>query len=287
MSDSSSPSTVKLYDGHMHTTLCKHAKGEPEEYARTALERGLTGIIVTCHNPLPDEISLSVRMREDQFDEYVALIQRATDAMKGVVDVRMGLECDYWPGLEPYLEKQLIQARFHHVLGSVHPQLKFYQQQFPAESPLAFFKTYFTHLAMAAESGLFDTLSHPDLVKNVYPNDWKLEEVIEHIGQSLDRIAKTGVAMEFNTSGVSKAIKEYNPNQTMLTMMAQRGIPVVVGSDAHTPRRVADRFEEAIDLIRQAGYSHISYFLNRKRVDVAIDDALSVLKPVSEQPATA
>ena len=25
------------YDSHMHTPLCKHAHGEPEEYAETAL----------------------------------------------------------------------------------------------------------------------------------------------------------------------------------------------------------------------------------------------------------
>ncbi len=280
--DQAQAPAAKLYDTHMHTPLCKHAKGEPEEYADVALARGLSGIVMTCHNPLPDEIALSVRMREDQLDEYVALVQRATDARKGVVDVRLGLECDYWPGLEPYLEKQLQQARFHHVLGSVHPQIKWYQANFPADSPVAFFKQYFTHLAMAAESGLFDTLSHPDLVKNVYPEAWKLEDVIDHICICLDRIARTGVAMEFNVSGINKSIKEFNPNQAMLIEMARRNIPVVIGSDSHKPQSVARHFEQAIELIRQAGYEKISYFLDRQRVDVKLDDALAVLKPLPE-----
>jgi len=271
---------VKLYDTHMHTPLCKHASGQPEEYAEVAIQRGLSGIIFTCHNPLPDEISLSVRMREDQFDDYVTLIQQTTDAYKGRLDVRLGLECDYWPGLETYLDKQLKQARFHHVLGSVHPQIKWYQQTFVTDSPKAFFKQYFTHLAQAAESGLFDTISHPDLVKNVYPEAWNISEMIDHICECLDRIAKTGVAMEFNTSGVTKAIKEFNPNQTMLVEMARRGIPVVIGSDSHKPISVARRFEQAIELIRQAGYEKVSYFLDRQRLDVKLDDALAVLKPL-------
>ncbi len=38
-----------LYETHMHTPLCRHAKGEPEEYALMAEQRGLRGIVVTCH----------------------------------------------------------------------------------------------------------------------------------------------------------------------------------------------------------------------------------------------
>jgi hypothetical protein len=40
-----------FYDSHMHTPLCKHAWGEPEEYAQQALKAGLKGIIFTCHCP--------------------------------------------------------------------------------------------------------------------------------------------------------------------------------------------------------------------------------------------
>ena len=43
-----------LYEMHMHTPLCKHAQGAPEEYAAVAQQRGLQGIVVTCHNPTDD-----------------------------------------------------------------------------------------------------------------------------------------------------------------------------------------------------------------------------------------
>ena len=35
-----------LYETHMHTPLCKHARGKPAEYAAAARERRLAGIIV-------------------------------------------------------------------------------------------------------------------------------------------------------------------------------------------------------------------------------------------------
>src|SRR5687767_14025189 len=115
-----------LYESHMHRPLCKHAHGEPEEYAAVAQARGLAGIIVTCHNPSIDGFSPRVRMSEAQFDDYVQMVNRAAQAWAGRVDVRLGLECDFLPGMEAALEKQLQLAEFHHILGSVHPQLAEY-----------------------------------------------------------------------------------------------------------------------------------------------------------------
>ena len=66
-----------LYETHMHTPLCKHADGLPGEYAAVAEQRGLKGIIVTCHSPMPDDFSISVRMEPGQFGEYVSLVEAA------------------------------------------------------------------------------------------------------------------------------------------------------------------------------------------------------------------
>src|SRR5687767_6404229 len=132
-----------LYESHMHTPLCKHAVGQPEEYAARALERGLKGIIVTCHNPLPHGISSGVRMNEEQFPEYVGLVERAREAWQGRIDVRLGLEADYMPGLEEYLKKQLVSAEFNHVLGSVHCMLKEYRKRYDDGNPVKFQETYF------------------------------------------------------------------------------------------------------------------------------------------------
>jgi histidinol-phosphatase (PHP family) len=272
-----------LYEQHMHTPLCRHAIGEPEEYAAVAEKRGLKGIVVTCHNPLPNGLSQGVRMYPEQFDEYVAIVERARQAWAGRVDVRLGLECDYWPGLEPFLEKQLQSTEFHHVLGSVHPQIPEYQAQFWHGDFHAFQIGYFNHLADAAETKLFDTLSHPDLVKNVFPAQWGLKKLLPEILPALDRIAAAGTAMELNTSGLLKAIPEMNPAPAILQAMAERGIPVVIGADAHTPTRAAANFEEALDLLEAAGYQNVNFFVHRRRHSVTIEQARSSLQPLSKE----
>ena len=267
-----------LYESHMHTPLCKHAVGQPEEYAARAFERGLKGIIVTCHNPLPHGISSGVRMSGEQFPEYVALVERARQEWQGRVDVRLGLEADYMPGLEEFLQEQLASAEFNHVLGSVHCMLKEYRKRYDDGDPVKFQETYFTHLADAAETGLFDTLSHPDLVKNIYPHDWDVERAMPFIKKNLDRIAAAGTAMELNTSGELKTIAEMNPAPQILKAMSERGIPVVIGADAHVPERVADRYEKAMDVLESVGYKEINFFLNRQRQTVSIEAARGGLK---------
>ena len=266
-----------LYESHSHTPLCKHAHGTPQEYAAAAEARGLKGIIFTCHCPLPDGISAGVRMAPEQYEHYVELVAEARAAFAGRVDVRLGLESDYYPGVEPWLEKLHARHPLHHVLGSVHMQVPEYRARFFRGDWFDYQQTYFQHLAESAETGLYDTLAHPDLVKNEAPAEWNFARILPHIERALDRIAATGVAMELNTSGRQKAISEFNPSLTMLGLMQARGIPVVIGADAHAARRVGADYDDALRTLQAAGYTEVSFFLDRQRQTVPISAALASL----------
>ena len=276
-------STVKkgnaiFYDSHMHTPLCKHAWGEPEEYADQALKAGLKGIIFTCHCPMPNGFWPTVRMAESEFDDYVALVQRATDKYRGKLDVWLGLESEYYPGYEKYIEELHQRADFHFILGSVHWQAKEYLGKFENGTIEGFRRTYFNHLADSAESGLYDCLGHPDLVKNYHPDSWCFPILKDHVAKCLDRIAATGVAMEINTSGLNKSYQEMNPGNEFLGMMAERKIPVVVGSDAHRAQRVGEHFIKALENLKAAGYKEVSHFEWRQRKTQKIDEILANLR---------
>lgn len=276
-------STVKkgsaiFYDSHMHTPLCKHAWGEPEEYAEQGLRAGLKGIIFTCHCPMPNGFWPTVRMDEAEFDAYVAMVGRATEKYKGRLDVWLGLESEYYPGYEKYIEHLHQRADFHFILGSVHWQAKEYLSKYEGGTIEGFRRTYFNHLADSAESGLYDCLGHPDLVKNYHPDSWCFPILKDHVARCLDRIAATGIAMELNTSGLNKSYAEMNPGNEMLGMMAERKIPIVVGSDAHRAPRVGDHFIRALENLKAAGYKDVSYFEWRQRKVLKLDDVLSSLR---------
>lgn len=275
-----------FYESHSHTPLCKHAVGDPAEYAAVAEQRGLKGIIITCHAPLPDGLGIDHRMAPEDFGRYVDLVAAAREAFAGRVDVRLGLESDYFPGIERWAEKLHARAPLHHVLGSVHMQVTHYRAKYFTGDFLAYQRTYFEHLAESAETGLFDTLAHPDLVKNEAPHAWDFGRILPDIQRALDRIARTGVAMELNTSGLNKALPEMNPGPRMLALIRERGIPVVIGADAHRPGRVADRYEDALRLLGEMGFNTVSLFLDRRRREVPIAEALASLRPAAE-PAPA
>ena len=149
-----------LYEMHMHTPLCKHARGEPEDYAEVAKQRGLKGMVVTDHNPSDDGWSPGVRMSVAELVDYVEMVDRARMAWAGKIDIRLGMESDYAPGMETWLEKLHGMATFHHVLGSVHPHIADYKARNYHDDMEAYQRIYFEHLAMAAETGLFDTIAH-------------------------------------------------------------------------------------------------------------------------------
>jgi histidinol-phosphatase (PHP family) len=267
-----------LYESHCHTPLCKHAVGEPEEYAAVAEQRGLKGIIFTCHCPLPDRISYAVRMTPEEYPRYLEIVERARAAFVGRLDVRLGLESDFYPGVEPWLEKLHEVAPLNFVLGSVHTQVPDYRAKYLRGDWFDYQQTYFEHLAQAAETGLYDALAHPDLVKNEAPDEWILPRIAPFILRALDRIAKTGVAMELNTSGINKALPEMNPGAQILAWIHERGIPMVIGADAHRPTRVADGYETGLKQLAGIGFCEINIFLERKRQPIPIETALASLR---------
>jgi len=272
-------SKASLYESHCHTPLCRHAVGEPEEYAAVALARGLAGITITCHGPTPYEWSHC--MRRDEWPEYLAICRGATAAFDGRLDVRTGVECDFLPDLERYWKEFLPKYPLSHVLGSVHPQMDVFRQRYWNGDTLDFQKAYFDLLACAAETRLFDTLAHPDLVKNCAPRDWNIELAMPFIERALDRIAAAGTAMELNTSGLLKSIPQMNPAPEILSAMATRGIPVVLGADAHVPERVAADYETALDLVESCGFREVSYFVDRELRNLAIGAARASLRTVA------
>ena len=275
------PYERNMYDSHMHSPLCKHARGPLSAYAAQAEKKGLRGITFTCHSPMPFGWNPKTRMSVKQFPQYVEMVAEARAQFEGRVDVRLGLESDYLPGMENWLDDLHRQADFSYILGSVHPQTDEYKLMYlEGSTRLKYEKSYFENLANAAESGLFDCLSHPDIVKIEHPSQYQVSDHMDTIRRALDRIARAGTAMELNTSGTHKPYREMNPGGEILAEMALRGIPVVIGSDSHDAHRVGADFDKALAQLQNAGYERVSYFLERERYELEISEVfLAELQP--------
>ena len=260
--------TVSLpADAHIHTALCRHAKGMPIDYARAAFSKGLPEICITDHAPAPDGYDVESRMTTEAFPPYLQAVAEASRLFPG--RVRLGIEADYYPGCEAYLPRFLDSAPFDLVLGSVH-----FIGDWGFDNPATLerwsradlrlvWSSYLDLICQMAKTGQFDVISHIDLPKK-FGHRLPEQDLKELVSPVLDVIAASGMALELNTGGLRKPVGEIYPSLSVLKLVCERGIPILFGSDAHAPAETGDSFAEAVSLARAAGFDSYVRFEQRK-----------------------
>jgi histidinol-phosphatase (PHP family) len=256
-------------DYHMHTPLCRHATGEPHDYAKHATEVGLAEIGFSDHSPMQRDDFDNWRMRLDQLDEYVEKVRRAQKNFPQLT-IRLALEVDYLPGHEDWIRELAARHPWDYFIGSVH----YVSDSWDIDNPhkisewknrdaFEVWRIYFERLALAAGSKLFEIIGHADLPKKFghRPN----QDCTPMYDKFLDAAKKSGCAIELNTAGLRKDCKEIYPSREFLRLAFQQGVPITFGSDAHRPEEVGMNFAEAISLARETGYGEFCQFEKRKR----------------------
>jgi histidinol-phosphatase (PHP family) len=256
-------------DYHLHTPLCRHATGEPDDYARRATEIGLEEIGFSDHSPMRRDDFDNWRMRFDQLDEYVEKVRRAQKNFPRLT-IRLALEVDFLPGHEDWIRELAARHSWDYFIGSVHYVSDSWDIDNPAKlsewkkrDAFEVWQIYFERLALAAESKLFEIIGHADLPKKfgIRP----AQDCTPLYKKFLDAAKKSGCAIELNTAGLRKDCKEIYPSREFLQLAFQQGVPITFGSDAHKPEEVGMNFAEAISLARETGYAEFCQFEKRKR----------------------
>jgi histidinol-phosphatase (PHP family) len=253
----------------MHTPLCRHASGEPVEYARRALELGFTEIGFSDHSPMPREDFDDWRMFDRQLDEYVAKVRLAQREVPQL-SIRLALEVDYLPGHEDWIRALAARHPWDYFIGSVH----YVSEDWAIDSPLQLAKwkdrdpfevwsVYFDWLTRAAETGLFEIIGHADLPKKF--GHRPTQDCTPLYERFLTAAKKHNCAIELNTAGLRKDCKEIYPSRSILERAFQHGVPITFGSDAHKPEEVGMNFAEASQLAQSVGYKECWNLAARKR----------------------
>lgn len=264
-----------LVDYHTHNSLCNHADGTLEEYVAHAVKIGLTEIGCSDHAPMPNDFDLQHRMNIDQFNRaYKPEVLALREKFKGRIAVKFALEGDFYPGTEKYVKEFNSQHEFDYIIGSVH-----YLGEWGFDNPVfvhkyeernvdEVYEQYYDHIKRSAASKLFDIIGHCDLVKKFGHRPSKnMEEVLREVFKV---VKSADMAVEINTSGLRKPVKEVYPNEQILKIVHEYRIPLALGSDAHSPNDVGKDFDIAKELIHKYGSGRISIFTQRQRSEVAV-----------------
>jgi len=260
-------------DLHMHTPLCRHAVGEPVDYARHAVQIGLTEIGFSDHAPMPRDDFDDWRMLDRQLDEYVAQVRLAQKAFPQLT-IRLALEVDFLPGYEDWIRQLAARQPWDYLIGSVHYVGDLWDIDNPAKlsrwaqsDAFEVWSSYFERLTLAAESKLFDIIGHCDLPKKfgIRP----AQDCTPLYEEFLNAAAQSGCAIELNTAGLRKNCQEIYPGRDILELAHRKNVPITFGSDAHAPEEVGMNFAEAVALARSVGYRECRRLVQRQHESVS------------------
>jgi len=274
-----------IVDCHMHTPLCGHATGSPLDYLKVGNQKGIHLMTFTCHIPMhqPSFGGQRIRMDRSQLEDYFQLVEEARKQGKACgTEVLCGIEAEVFPVAEELEEmKALLQAHpFDFVLGSLHHQLKAYHDWLEDRKVVSdedIIRDYFKHLANAAQSGLYHSMSHPDVIRiygTIDPESFIPQRFETEIRGFLKACATSGTCMEVNTSGLSKGVYELHPDPLILDWAFEEGVDLTIGSDAHAPENVGRHFERVLPLLYSKGFRSLHYFKGGKKHSTAMSASI-------------
>ncbi len=256
-----------IVDYHMHTPLCGHAVGAPKEYAQHARAIGLEEIGFSDHAPLVSHDDPKITMNIKQLPIYHKMIEEVRSQF-APLRIKIAMEADFIPGFEDKTKAILQSYPYDYIIGSVH-FINRWGFDDPAERERwqqkdinQVYHDYYDLLRKSAESGLFDIMGHVDLVKKF--GHRATEDLTGEIEKTAKVFKKSGVAVEINTSGLRKPVKEMYPAPECLKIYCQAGVPLTFGSDAHDPLDVGKDFDKAVALAKAVGYKEYLIFKQRK-----------------------
>ncbi|HNV24286.1 MAG TPA: histidinol-phosphatase HisJ family protein, partial [Candidatus Omnitrophota bacterium] len=199
-----------LCDYHMHTYLCGHADGAPDDYIEHAIDIGLEEIGFSDHAPFVSHVDPTVTMSLKQYPEYIGLIERLQKKYAKEIVIKMGIEADFMAGYEQKTKQLLGQHPFDYIIGSVH-FINEWAFDNPDERPKwdnkdvnHIYRVYHELLRKAAQSKMFDVMAHVDLLKKF--GDRATTDLSKEIRKTARVFKECGVAIEINSSGLRKPV---------------------------------------------------------------------------------
>jgi len=249
-------------DGHVHTSLCHHARGEMEDYVLSAIDRGLNKIIFLEHLEVGIKYFESTWLTDADFDYYHAEGMRLQDKYKNTLAIGLGVEVGYNPRCLEEIQQKLSQHAWDRIgisyhfleMDSGHYNMVSRKQvnidaldQFGMDKVVS---RYYQSLLEAVEKLPGHVLCHIDAVLRHHPRVLFTPEHYSCIDELLKTVARKDMALEVNTSGYKTKDEPY-PSLTILKKAVNRKIPLVAGSDAHRPEDVGRYFDRLPELMEQ------------------------------------
>ena len=249
---------------HIHTTYAD-GKNKPEELVIRAIERGFGSIGFSEHSYLAYPVS-SHQMTVADTENYKREIAQLKSKYKGKIDIFCGMEYDIYSDLST--------DGFDYLIGSVHlldcggdisdfdlgPEAthEYIDKHFDGDG-LAFVKRYYETVATFPSVKSVDILGHFDIVVK---NNEKLgfvdtasKEYLDLGYAAIHSLRGKIPFFEVNTGAIARGYRSIPyPQMEFLKEFRRLGFGAVLNSDCHNKDFIDCYYDEATQLLIEAGY---------------------------------
>ena len=258
---------------HTHTIYCD-GKDTPEEIILAGLKKEFNSIGFSIHSYVPHSKTVVIPL--DRIESYKVEINRLKEKYKGVIDIYLGIEYDFYSdGFEDGYE---------YTIGSVHylktkngiqgfdnnleSTLNYIDAHFDGDS-LAFAKCYYETVAKLPTIKNFDILGHFDiLTKNNELKkflDTESKQYLDYAKDAISALKGKIDIFEVNTGAISRGYRTSPyPSKELLKEFLIQGFKPIITSDCHNKDFLDCYFNDTKLLLKEVGFKSQCQLINNK-----------------------
>ena len=219
-----------------------------------------------------------IEMGFSEHDEFISgldlnIFQTVKIKRQRDINLRLGIEVDYVPGIEKDLTGMLNKLDYDYTIGSVHfiDEWAFdhpdYKHGFDNRDIDEIYIRYAQILCEMVASRMFDVVGHIDLVK-IWGHRPQRKKAVDYWQPVLKKIRNSAMVVEINSAGLRKPVGELYPASDLLEMMYAMNIPITFGSDAHRPEQMGEGLEQVYAAAQHAGYRTLICFDKHRKIRI-------------------
>ena len=251
---------------HTHLKYCNHATGVTEDYVLEAIKLGFDEIGITDHAPIPYDFMskeeykynfCNENMKLEFVPKYLKEIKESKELHKNEIKVLSGFETEYIQGKEAFYK--FLRDQVDYLNLGVHYFLNKKGHIISSYDGISYknIDEYKEACIQGMETGLFNTLVHPDLFFFLYKdkngNRTFDEKCIEVSKQIIESAIKNNVYLEVNCNALKKPEQvedvsnwKYPIKDFWLIAREYKDLKIIVGADSHAPERLSGFHVDAI-----------------------------------------
>ena len=261
-------------DYHMHTHNSGDSTAPMEDMIKSAMDKGLEQICFTEHEDL--DYPTCYDLPEFPFildvDAYRNEFLHYKEIYGDKINMQFGVEI----GMQTHIAKENMdfvkKGDFDFVIASIHLVDKkdpYYPEFWEGDTPEnIYIKTFEQTLENIKLFSDFDVLGHLDYVSRYAPKGnttYSYKRFADKIDEILLYLIRNDKGLDFNSKLLGNDISLLpNPVPDVLKRYKELGGKIItIGSDAHTPEKIACGFEKMRDIAITCGFTEYYTFENR------------------------